>query len=139
MDQTRARGDGRANVRVEDTTDFHSLHGKTGILGLDSRDIKTGPAGIDRGAKVEFTPSSSVTAIVISGDRRARGCRPATLGVGVEGVELRRASGKGEIVAGVTVPSVHLRIWPDLVPNDNEPVVGVGALKFHDVLVFAGV
>lgn len=113
------------------------MDGKLGVLGLDGGDIKAGPARVLSGAEVEFTPGSSITAVVIGGNRRSLSGSPATLRVGVEGVVLGFTGSNGERVAGVAVPAVHLAILADLVPDHNEPVLCVGTGELHDVLVAA--
>jgi len=133
----QTRGNGGTSVRVIDTADFHSLDGKTGVLGLDGGDIEARPARVSRRSKVEFTPGSSVATIFIDGDRRTLGRGPTTLRVGIKGVVLGFSSTDRELMAGISVPSVPLTIPPNLVPDHNVPVPSLGASELHNVLVIA--
>lgn len=130
-------GDRRASAVRKSTANLHTLDGKTGILGLNSGDVEARPARVGGRPEVKFTPGGGVATIAVGGDRVLSGS-PATLGIGSKGVVLGRSGGEGEAVTGVAVPAVHLAVGADLVPDYDLPVVGVGALELHDVLVAAG-
>lgn len=130
-------GNRRASPVRKSTTNLHTLDSEIGILRLDSGDIEARPARVGGRSEIEFTPGGRVATVAVGRDG-VLGGSPTTLGIGIEGVVLGRSGGEGEAVAGVAVPAVHLAVGADLVPDHDLPVVGVGALELHDVLVAAG-
>ena len=130
--------DRRTDGGVESVTDLHTLDSQVGVLGLDSRDIESGPAVVGARTKVELTPGGSVGTVAVGRDSGTLSGSPATLGVGIESNVAGLTRGEGEVHAGIAVPSVHSTVRAVLVPDNNGPVLGVVTLELNNVLVGAG-
>lgn len=120
------------------TTDSHPLHRHPGTLRRDSTHVEPGPAAVNAGPEIEFSPRRSVTAPGTNRDGIARCRGPCSLGIGVEGVVRLLPGGQTEVVACVVEFAVFFPVGPDLVPDYYFLDGAAGVRELDGVFVCTG-
>ena len=118
---------------------LHGLDLETGGLGLDGGDVGARPAIVALVAEVELKPGRGVTAVLVDGDRVARGGGADALRVRVGSNVLGGSGLEGKLDGRVAVvPTGEPAVGADLVGAHDLPGLGVLAHHLDGVVVLIG-